>query len=155
MKQWWQQLQQREQILVVVMSVFVGIFMLYQLVWQPVHSGLDKAEKKQARTQELFEYVKINTAQVSGTSTPKKVKATGSLSSVVNRIAGQFQIAISRVQPQGDSVQVWIEEVPFEQLLRWLDNLTHQQGLNVSNIDISSGDKAGIVKVRRLTLTRS
>ncbi|NMP30423.1 type II secretion system protein M [Thalassotalea sp. M1531] len=155
MKQWWQQLQQREQYLVIAMSLLVGIFVLHQAVWQPVISGLDRAEKKQKRTKELLSYVKESTAAIaaSGKKTSRKING-GSLSSIVNRTAGQYQIAIARIQPQGDAVQVWIDDVPFEQLLRLLDNLTVQQGLSVNNIDISIGNDPGVVKVRRLNIAR-
>ena len=156
MKQWWQQLQTREQRLLIAMASLVLIFVLFQGVWQPINQGVVKAEKKLSRTQELHTYVQSNTQKVRAASTSNKGnRSGGSVSSLINRIAQQHQIAIARIQPQGNNgVQVWIDEVPFEQLLRFLTKLTQQQGLSVDNIDISTGNTAGTVKVRRLSLSR-
>ncbi|REL31589.1 type II secretion system protein GspM [Thalassotalea euphylliae] len=156
MKQWWQQLQSREQQLILAMAGVLLVFILFQGVWQPIHQGADKAEKKLARTQELYQYVKTNTAKISSsTASVRQPRQGGSLSGLVNRVAGQYQISIARMQPQGDQgVQVWIDEIPFEQLLRLLNALTQQHGLVVSNIDVTNGNSAGTVKIRRLTLSR-
>ncbi|REL28459.1 type II secretion system protein M [Thalassotalea euphylliae] len=156
MKQWWQQLQTREQRLVLAMAAVVLVFILFQGVWQPIHQGVDKAEQKLTRTQELYQFVQTNTAKVNGLAgTNRSISPGGSLSSLVNRVAGQYQISIARIQPQGDNgVQVWIDEIPFEQLLRLLNTLTEQHGLMVSNIDITTGNSPGTVKIRRLTLSR-
>ncbi|REL36950.1 type II secretion system protein GspM [Thalassotalea euphylliae] len=156
MKQWWQQLQSREQQLILAMAGVLLVFILFQGVWQPIHQGADKAEKKLARTQELYQYVKTNTAKISSSAASvRQPSRGGSLSGLVNRVAGQYQISIARMQPQGDQgVQVWIDEIPFEQLLRLLNALTQQHGLVVSNIDVTTGNSPGTVKIRRLTLSR-
>lgn len=153
MKQWWQQLQQREQRLVIAMAVFISIFILHQGIWQPLKNNIEKADKKLERTNELLAFVKENTAKVKRSGVQRPI-ATGSLSSVVNRAASQYQITLDRIQPQGDSVQVWIDDVAFNQLLSWLSSLSNDHGLNVSNIDISKSDINGAVKIRRLQISR-
>lgn len=153
MKQWWQQLQQREQRLVIAMAVFISIFILHQGIWQPLNNNIEKADKKLERTNELLAFVKENTAKVKRSGVQRPI-ATGSLSSVVNRAASQYQITLDRIQPQGDSVQVWIDDVAFNQLLSWLSSLSNDHGLNVSNIDISKSDINGAVKIRRLQISR-
>ncbi|WP_448213682.1 type II secretion system protein GspM [Colwellia sp. MEBiC06753] len=156
MKQWWQQLQQREQQLVLAMAAVVLVFIGYQGIWQPINTSLEQAQQKLQRTESLLAYVNENTAKVAALgSGAKKPFVNGSLSSIVNRAAQQYQVTIDRIQPQQDAVQVWVDEVPFEQLLRWLDNLDRQYGLTATSVDISEHDTVGIVKVRRLILTRN
>ncbi|MFD2165435.1 type II secretion system protein GspM [Thalassotalea euphylliae] len=153
MKQWWQQLQQRERILVIAMAAVIGVFILYQGIWSPINNGLTKADQKLERTEQLLSYVQQTTSQLKNTQGVKRT-SSGSLSSVVNRVARQHNITIDRVQPNGDDLQVWIDEVAFNQLLRMLTQLSEQHGLSVSNIDISKGNNEGIVKVRRLQVSR-
>ena len=153
MKQWWTQLQEKEQRLVVVMLVMVTFFLFYHLVWSPINKGLTKEAKKLERNQELLAYVQQNTARYKSALKSGGNKApSGSPLSIVNRVAKSYQININRVQPQGDDIQVWIEQVPFNQLLLWLDDLSQKQGLTIRAIDISEGDEKGLVKVRRLQL---
>ena len=153
MKQWWRQLAEKEQRLLILMSVFIVFFLFYHLLWQPINEGLDKESKKLARHQALLSYVEQNTSRYQAALRGGgKKTATGSLSSIVNRVAQSHQINISRVQPQGDDIQVWIEQVAFNQLLLWLADLTGTNGLHVKTIDISEGNAEGTVNIRRLQL---
>ena len=121
-----------------------------------MNTGLDKGEQKLSRQQELLAYIQESTtkyrlAKKSGGS----VNRGGSLSTIVNRVAKQHQINIDRMQPQGEQIQVWVDEVSFNQLLQWLNDLTLKQGLQINSIDVSKGNSEGSVKVRRLQLSRS
>ncbi len=156
MKAWWQQLKSSEQRLVTLMGFVVMLFLFYSVVWQPLASNINKTQQKIARQQTLLTWVKESTqryqqAKRSGSAG----RSSGSLSSIVNRSAGRNNISIARLQPQGDDLQVWIDEVPFSQLLGWLEFLANNEGLLVKNIDLSKADQKGVVKVRRLQLGKN
>ena len=155
MKAWWQQLNTREQRLVTVMALFFIIFVFYSAIWQPINNSLTEANKKLVKQQELLTWVQENTvlyqqAKRSG----GKSKLSGSISSVANRSAKTYKLTITRTQPQGDDLQVWIDSTPFTQLLFWLEHLANKEGLQVKAIDLTRGNSTGEVKVRRLHLTR-
>ncbi|MGB0936304.1 MAG: type II secretion system protein GspM [Colwellia sp.] len=153
MKERWQQLNLREQRLVMAMAVVIGIFLIYSLVWLPLNNGLAKANDKLARQQALLVWVIENTQHFKQiNSKNSKPKSGGSLSSIINRTANQHQLTITRMQPQGSNLQVWIDEAPFTQLLFWLEYLAKNEGLEVKNIDLSKSDIPGKVAVRRLQL---
>ena len=59
------------------------------------------------------------------------------------------------MQPQGDDLQVWIDEISFNQLLTWLEKLASRDGLQVKNIDLSLADQQGVVRDRRLQLGKN
>jgi general secretion pathway protein M len=63
-------------------------------------------------------------------------------------------ITLSRIQPRGEDLQVWIDEVPFNRLLTWLGALQSKQGITAASLDLNSTETPGQVKVRRLLLTR-
>ena len=65
------------------------------------------------------------------------------------------KIKIARLQPQGQELQVWIDTVPFDDLLLWLATLVEQHGIQVQIIELAREELApGLVKVRRLQLSR-
>jgi general secretion pathway protein M len=155
MKVWWQQLNNREQRLVVAMGLFFIVFIFYSTIWKPINNSIIEANSKLARQQELLTWVQDNTALY------KKIKKsngkptlTASISSATNRSAKTYKLTITRMQPQGDDLQVWIDSTPFTQLLFWLEHLTNNEGLQVKAIDLTLGDSIGEVKVRRLHLTK-
>ncbi len=155
MKEWWQQLNIREQKLVAAMGSVIGIFLLYSLIWQPLNDNLAKSTKKLARQQALLTWVNDSTARYKQINKNGIAKGKGSLSSIVNRTARSSQITVTRMQPQGEDLQVWIDEVAFKDLLKWLEKLSLSEGLQVKGIDLSRGDQSGAVRVRRLQLGKS
>ncbi len=153
-KQKWQQLNAREQSLLIVMSVVIGIFLFYSLIWQPLNDNLAKAAKKLEKQQALLVWVQEKTQQYQQANPTTKHRG-GSLTGIVNRTARSKNINVTRMQPQGDDLQVWIDEVPFEQLLKWLEQLAMNEGVLIKAIDITKADSNGVVQVRRLQLGRS
>ena len=156
MKERWLALNIREQRLVIAMGSVVLFFILYSAIWKPLNNNIESATSKVSRYQDLQTLVQTETARYkSFVGAGNKVTSKGSLSSVVNKTAGKNKIAIERMQPQGEDLQVWIEEVSFNQLLTWLEQLSSRENINVKSIDLSNTQQPGVVKVRRLQLGRS
>lgn len=149
-------LTEREQRLVVVAGIFVIVALFYGLVWSPLNSGIEEQQKRLASQQKLLTFVQdsanraVQLRRVSGSTK----SFSGSLSQAVNNSTTRHKITISRIQPKGDDMQVWIEEAPFENLLSWL-HMLEGMGIVIHEIDIASADEAGYIKVRRLELGKS
>ncbi len=155
MKQWWQQLNLREQRLVLALGSAIMVLLLYTLLWQPLNTNLANTKSKLASRQALLTWVDENVSRYQAIKPNGSGKKTsGSLSSIINRTANQYQLTITRMQPQGDSLQVWLDTAPFTELLFWLEHLANNEGLQVQAIDLASSDKSGEVRVRRLQLTK-
>jgi general secretion pathway protein M len=155
MKTWWQQLNIREQRLVVVMSAVISIFILYGLIWQPMNENIVTSKLKIERQQKLLTWVQESAQRYQHAKRNGGKSSGESLSSIVNRTSRIEQISITRMQPQGDDLQVWIDEISFNQLLLWLEKLASRDGLQVKNIDLSKADQQGVVRVRRLQLGKN
>ncbi|TRX57892.1 type II secretion system protein GspM [Thalassomonas sp. M1454] len=156
MKQWWLEQNTKDQRLMIFLGVVVAIFLFYTLIWQPLNENLVKAQSKLTKQQELAIWVKQNTAQyLELKKRGGSKKSTGSLTSKVNRTARGLGITVARMQPQGDDLLVWIDEVPFNSLLTWLEKISTQEGMRIIAVDIAPSDAEGTVKVRRLQLGNS
>jgi general secretion pathway protein M len=73
---------------------------------------------------------------------------------LINTTAQSNNIAISRIQAKSDSVQLWIDDVNFNQFVTWLEELSKQYEVDIQNVDISATDSPGMIKVSRLQLGR-
>lgn len=155
MKTWWQQLNIREQRLVVVMSALISIFILYGLIWQPMNESIETSKLKIERQQKLLTWVQESAQRYQQAKRNGGRSSGESLSSILNRTSRLEKITITRMQPQGDDLQVWIDEISFNQLLSWLEKLASRDGLQVKNIDLSKADQQGVVRVRRLQLGKN
>lgn len=155
MKTWWQQLNLREQRLVIVMSALISVFILYSGIWQPMNESIAKSKAKIDRQQALLTWVQENTQRYQQAKRNGGGSSGESLSSIVNRTSRIEKITITRMQPQGDDLQVWIDEISFNQLLSWLERLSVRDGLQVKSIDLSKAEQQGVVRVRRLQLGKN
>jgi general secretion pathway protein M len=70
----------------------------------------------------------------------------------VSQTSQQFQIKVSRMQPKDEQLDLMLDDVPFEQLLRWLQLLQGEHGVRLVQLEVTDTDMPGVVRVRRLVL---
>ena len=151
-KSWFKSLSEREQKLV-SMGGSVGIVcLLYFTIWSPLNTSIETHKAALATEKETLIWVKEQTARANilrASST--KTSYSGSLTQLVNQTTRSANIPVSRMQPQGEELQVSIDQVPFNDLIKWLDTL-EKRGVQVILSDVSEVDAQGFVQVRRLQL---
>lgn len=155
LKQQYQQLNDREKVLVKLSSVVVIIGLFYWLVWAPLNTALAKNRSAVESQQKLYSWVQqnANKAIQLRSSGGSKGGFNGSLPQAVNQTAAQANIAISRMQPKGEELQVWVDQVAFNDVLSWLQRI-EGMGIAIVEADLAEADAAGYVKVRRLRLSK-
>jgi general secretion pathway protein M len=146
---WWQSLQPREQQLVKIASFFIGLGLFYVAIWQPIHQAKANSELKAKAAAEQLSWLQSRLPLLTQSAT---VSSSGSINDIVAQTAPQFQIKVSRMQPQNDQLQLSLEDVAFEQLLRWLTELQSKHGVQLLQLDIAASEVPGTVRVRRLVL---
>ena len=149
------QLSEREQRLVVISAVLVFIAIFYWGIWSPLNTSLERNQSAVKNQTELLAWVQKNANRaVQLRSSGGNASFSSSLPQVVNQLASRMKIAISRMQPQGDELQVWIDQAPFNDVLSWLQSL-EKTGVSILDIDIVESNLPGQVKIRRLKLGKS
>ncbi|MGI2059152.1 type II secretion system protein M [Shewanella baltica] len=155
LRTWWQGLASREQQLVGFGSVFLVIGIFYWGIWTPIATAEADALRNLTAQQQTLNYVKQTANKIAGLKqNGAKPTMSGSLSSVVNQTAGSYGLVITRMQPQGDKIQVWMDDVPFDALLGYLSELVQKKGLSLESVDLAEADAPGYVKVRRIQLSQ-
>ncbi|WP_349920924.1 GspM family type II secretion system protein ExeM [Aeromonas veronii] len=154
---WWRGISTREQRLVAVGGGILLIGLCYWAIWQPVANRIAERERQVINQQQTLAWLKEKGQEVLAMqgSQGRQIDTSGTLDGVVNRTAFNQKIKIARLQPQGQELQVWIDTVPFDDLLLWLATLSDQHGVQVQIIEVARENLApGLVKVRRLQLSR-
>lgn len=143
----------REKGMLLVAVVFLFSVGYYVLIWQPLSERIEQQETI------LQQLVAMNTrlknaapdiiaARKSATTTPAQV------SRVISDSASAHSVVIRRIADRGENIQVWIEPVVFNDLLKWLNALDEKYALRVTQIDASAAEKTGMVNVQRLEFGR-
>jgi len=150
------QLSEREQRLVIISAVLVLVAIFYWGIWSPLNTSIERGQTAVKNQTELLDWVQKNANRAAQlrASGGKNASFSGSLPQAVNQSASRMNIAISRMQPQGEELQVWIDQAPFNDILSWLQSL-EKSGVSILDIDIVESDLPGQVKIRRLKLGTS
>ncbi|HUR41619.1 MAG TPA: type II secretion system protein M [Verrucomicrobiae bacterium] len=153
----WAALAPREQRILGVGGIVLAGVILFLGVWEPMvaarkerREALDDARAVAAMLEQLAVEKQRNRGPAAAGS------ASQSLLAVVDasRRASGVTKPPSRLQPEGDAtVRIWLEDVPFDALLRWLAELQQRHGVRVDTADIERESAPGLVNAR-LTLMR-
>jgi len=153
MKAYWQQLEQKEKQLI---SILIATLLLaggYWLLWQPLQNDITNTQRKvNVQAQTLLDVKRMGQKIIELQGGQAKQPEAIELNQLVSRSAARNKIVITRIQAKADNLQVWIDEVNFNQFTTWLEQLNKQYGIVIQNIDLSVSDSKGMVKVRRLQL---
>ena len=152
------QMNSREKRLVSIAVVLLAITLIYFVLWKPVADGIAERQSKIEAQQELLQWVRENTGSYlaqknAGTKAANSTTMPGSLTERVTQLAADAKIELSRMQPQSDGLLVVIDQVPFNTLLQFVENLQGKAGLTITHLDATEGDAVGVVRVRRLQVS--
>lgn len=156
---WWGGLAPREQRVLGAGAAVAALALLYLAVVEPVA----KARRDRVQALEdarslaaMLESLAVEVQRHRGAGGGATLGANQSLLSIVDqsRRASSLTKPPSRLQPEGDGiVRIWLEDVPFDALLRWLADLQLRYGVRVDTADIERESGPGLVNAR-ITLVR-
>ncbi len=160
MRDWFEALQPREQVSVLVAAAFVVFAVIYFAIWTPLTSSQSSLSSSVTTWERaLAELRPLKSAvRASGTSSAPVAGAGQSLVVIVDTTLNQYDLssALQRSQPTGpNGIRVEFEEAAFDDLVRWLGGVSASYGMQVEsgNFSVSSQRIPGRVNAS-LTLER-
>lgn len=139
MKQYWANLQPRERQTLLGGGIALALILLYGLVIDPFQQELARLETSvEMQTKELA-WMRQSSAEVKRLRSSKPAArhvAGQSLMSMVDASARSSGLsgAIKEIKPEGQGVKVRLEQVAFDDMLRWFDQLNDKQGVGVTGL---------------------
>jgi len=158
MKEYWLQLSQRDQRLLVFMLVSMALALFYFGLWSPIQTGIEDNRLRLAAQSKQLVTMKQQAAEVkqlkrSSKGGRRSVATSGSILSIVERTAVQLNIrpTLKNFKPEGqDGVNLQLENISFDQLVEWLKLLKQQYGIFVNDISVERSEEVGQVDSRIL-----
>ena len=154
-KEWWDNISEREQQLTFISLMVVFIAVIYFLIWQPIATNLAASQQKLQSSEQTLQWVESNANKLvaAGIGNNKTTARKQNLSQLISSTAKSNKIVISRIQNRNDSVDIWINQVEFNQFLKWITALQNQYQVQVNSADLNQDKTQGMVKVNRLSLS--
>jgi len=153
-------LQPREQVLVASAGLMLTLALIYLALWQPFALARTHRAEELAQAQELAARIEQIGALAQGSKSrhgPLVVGPGVSLLAAVDQASkdGTLGKPLARINPDGEKqVRVWVEDVSFDALLRWIDDLQNRYGVKIDAVAIERRPGPGQVNAR-LTLMRA
>ncbi|MCI0504606.1 MAG: type II secretion system protein M [Gammaproteobacteria bacterium] len=157
MKDWFGSLDPRERRILIAGAVVLLAAMLYLLVWEPFMKKTAELEQSNRENQELLTWMEQSAEEAKKLQAKLKINGpTGgdkgqSLLGTIDRTAKTANLgkSVKRVQPDGQSkARVWLENAPFNDTVKWLENLQRQQGIHIVTSVVEKQEESGLVNVR-------
>lgn len=151
-KAWFKGLSEREQKMVIAAGIVATVGIFYFAIYSPLTTAVEEQRTAVASDKELLVWVQEQSSRASILrQSSNQARFTGSLTQIVNQTTRTANIPVARMQPQGDELIVYIDQVAFNNYLQWLANL-ERRGVLILQSDVSEVDTQGFVQVRRLQL---
>jgi len=155
MKQWWSGLQASERRILILGAIALGLMLPYFAIWLPIQDDVAVMQKQVQEQQAVKRWMNQASAEVKQLSGGKagalRPRDGRSLLAVVDQTAKRSGLGsgLKRLEPEGQAaVKVWLEQVSFDDMMRWLTSLEQKNGLAVATVTIDRQDVAGRVNAR-------
>lgn len=154
-KGWWESITEREQQLTLISTAVVCFAFIYFLLWLPVATQVADSKHKLRNAQQTLQWVEASADKLvkAGIGNNKATAKKQNLSQLINSTAKRNQIIISRIQNRNETVDVWINQVEFNQFIKWITTLQNQYQVQVNSVDLNQDQVQGMVKINRLSLS--
>jgi general secretion pathway protein M len=149
MKEWFSQLNQREQLSLLALGLVLALYLLYILLWSPLH---DMRESLQQQNRVVAGSLQRVDAMVSELLHLRESGAQAgsrrNLTSLINQSTSRLQLQVTRLQPNSrGEIQVRLENAAFDDVLRWLHQIEYREGLLVREVSITQAGSTGRVNL--------
>lgn len=146
-----QQLSMRDQTMLALLAGVLALYVLYQALWQPLAAANLRLQKQNEAAQTSLAAMTQMAAQLRAlqqANTQTNTAQSENLTQLIDRTVAANSLRMSRFQPgsNGD-VQVRLDNMPFDQVLRWLHELESAQAVTIRELVIAPGSAAGLVNV--------
>jgi general secretion pathway protein M len=155
-KAWWDGLSQRDRRILMVGGALLCVLLPYMLIWQPLNDRAERLERTLVNQRADVGWMQEAAAQLRASAgAVSATRTTGqSLLGTIDRTVREGPLAgtVRRVQPEGgNTVRVWLEDAPFDDLVIWLGVLETRHGIRATSLVVDRQAAPGRVNAR-LTL---
>ncbi len=149
MKAWFMQLEQREQMSLLVLALAVALYLVYMVIWSPVHDMRDALQEQNRGVAAMLQRVDAMVSEVMHLrDSGAKPETRRNLTSLINRSTTRKKLQVSRLQPNSrGEIQVRLESAAFDDVLAWLYEMEFSEGLLVREVSVTQAGTVGRVNV--------
>jgi len=150
MKEWWQNLTDRDRKIMVVGTIVVLLLLLYQFLWTPMDDATDNLRGKVLRNQNLLSWMQASDkelkrqAPLASTQHPSTTSSSSassaSMLTMIKSSLDQYKLAstVSQLHQAENGVQIHFEKIAFDDLASWLNVLNQEDHISAVHLSATA-----------------
>ncbi len=149
--QYLQGLSPRDRMIVYALAVVIALLVVYAAVWKPIADWRERADLRYQEAVSVLAWIDVNDARLrgAGRSSADGDRPGGSLYSLVASSAVESGVQLTRIQPEGGGgVSVFVQEQEFNQILRWLDQISSRHQVTIRQLSVEGQASSGLISAR-------
>lgn len=143
------QLPLRMRQVLILISVLLAVLLIIYGLLLPAQHFADEMARQYRQSHSLLAWMQANESKARAlkqTEQAQEKVVKDSLLSTLADTAQRQQISFKRFEPrEGNELRVWLENIPFNKLILWLDSLQRLHGIDTKQITISRRNRPGLV----------
>lgn len=162
MKDWFENLESREQLFVTIGGAATAVILLWAVIWMPLDRTHDTLTRNVSNWKNALADLQVVAANLQAGTTdgtsPTQAGLNDSPVVIVDRTLRERSLnsTVKRQQPTPNGIRVEFENVAFDQLVVWLGDLNTRYAMEVQAGSLSLASRAGPGRINAsLTLERA
>jgi len=155
MLEYFKSINNSERISILAGVVLLTIFLVYQLVFSPLHSSIDKKQNllnNKIQTLHWMQQASIEYLHMQNNKPRKNASySKDSLLTIIDQTTVKLDVRsfIRRIEPEGENqVQIWLELINFDDLIHLLNILKRNHNISVENLSVNRQSEQALVNAR-------
>ena len=152
MKNYWNNLNERERLMVVALTIFCFFYLYYVLLYAPLSSTKQERLQQLIEKQDTLIWMQQMQKEYHGKSTLKSITVSKLLTVLANQLnestfkSYPYQLQQSSVH----DIQLVFDKVPFNSFMTWLWSVNENYVLTIKQLNVQRTDIPGVVQLTLL-----
>ncbi|WP_165475013.1 type II secretion system protein GspM [Legionella yabuuchiae] len=149
MKHYWQNLNERDRVALVLGIAAVIIYLMYLIIFSPLYTALEQKSLQHKEKRETLAWMK----QIRGQKSQLKPQQPLTNTQLLSLLARKLKIPMFQPFPyqlqqlSAGDIQLSFESVPFILFIQWLKQLNQTYAFSIKQFNAQRIDTAGLAKV--------
>lgn len=160
MMKWWQSLSDRERNMLSIGGLMAILLLGYVLIWNPFAGSVSALRSRiyaQRQLLQWMQYAEKRIQQLQSEGFLEKKSDDEAILVLAEKTLTEHKLSryLQQIQqPQENTLALKFHKIPFDQLMNWLQLLTHQNSITIQKFTANKAKPIGTVNVM-ITLTQN
>jgi general secretion pathway protein M len=148
-KEWYASLESNDQKVVMIAGIFFSLVIIIFGILKPLNDSVTTLEQQvESRQKSVDKWKSAMPALLANRGQVRGGNNSMPLNSIITNSTRKFNLRVSRVQEKNsDEIQVWFDNVPFNDFLRWTADVQNSYQLKIDSVNIRSKDRDGLSSI--------